>query len=109
MHKRRTLGSLPEVRIALECIVTGREDETLYMPVVRIRRRRQSKRNVERTGRIYGFLRITLSVLMSVATYMFLAPLAYLERGYVAYGGECIVAVIAGIAVFELLKGVIRK
>lgn len=109
MHKRRTLGYLPEVRFALECIVTGREDETLYMPVVRVRRRRQSKRETERTGRIYGFLRITLSVLMSLAVYMFLAPLAYLERGYMAYGGECIIAVIAGISVFELLKGVIRK
>ena len=109
MHKRRTLGSLPEVRIALECIVTGREDETLYMPVVRVRRRRQSKRKTERTGRIYGFLRVTLSVLMSVAVYAILAPLAYMERGYEAYGGECIVAFIAGIAVFEMFKGVIRR
>lgn len=109
MHKRRTLGGLPEVRIALERIVTGREDETLYMPVVRVRRRRQSKRRTERTGWIYGFLRVTLSVLMSVATYMFLAPLACLERGYMAYGGECIIAAIAGIAVFEFLKGVIRR
>ncbi|CUP47599.1 hypothetical protein [Hungatella hathewayi] len=109
MHKRRTLGGLPEVRIALECIVTGREDETLYMPVVCVRRRRKSKRKAERTGRVYGFLRVTLSVLMSTAVYTFLAPLAYLERGYVAYGGECIVAIMAGIAVFELLKGVIRR
>lgn len=109
MHKRRTLGDLPEVRIALECIVTGREDEALYMPVVRVRRRRKNKRKTERTGRIYGFLQVTLSVLMSVAVYTFLAPLAYIERGYTAYGGECIVAAVAGIAVFELLKGVIRK
>ena len=109
MYKRRTLGDLPEVRIALERISTGRGDETLYMPVVRVRRRRKNKRETERTGRVYGFLQVILSVFMSAAIYMFLAPLAYIERGYMAYGGECFAAAAAGIITYEILKGTLRN
>ena len=45
-------------------------------------------------------IRLASAVWVTAATYMWLAPLAYLERGYAAYGGECLAAVLAGVSVF---------
>ncbi|GEM_PF-5338514 len=42
--------------------------------------------------------KIIISMLAGYAVYAFFAPLAYIERGYVAFGGECILAIVASMA-----------
>lgn len=109
MQNRRLLEGMREVRITLECFHTGRGDEKLYVPVVRVRRRRKTKGKTKRAWRVYRFLQISTAVLMAAAVYMFLAPLAYMERGYMAYGGEYFAAAAAGIAVYGIWKGVFNR
>lgn len=43
--------------------------------------------------------KIIISILAGYAVYAFFAPLAYIERGYVAFGGECILAIVASMAI----------
>ena len=45
-------------------------------------------------------IKLAATAWVMISVYMWLAPLAYLERGYVAYGGECLAAVLAGVSVF---------
>lgn len=47
--------------------------------------------------------KLIISVLAGYAVYALLAPFAYIERGYVAFGGECILGIIASLAVGFLL------
>lgn len=69
---------------------------------------------MKRTGGSGGFMstmkhtrqtlrRLVAAVWVTAATYIWLAPLAYLERGYEAYGGECLVAVLAGVVTYYLM------
>ena len=48
-------------------------------------------------------LKITASVGTGYSAYSFLSKIAYEERGYHAYGGECIIAVIATMAMLIYL------
>lgn len=49
-------------------------------------------------------IRLAASVWVTAATYMWLAPLAFMERGYQAYGGECLAAAMAGMASYFILR-----
>lgn len=48
-------------------------------------------------------LKITASVGTGYLAYSFLSKIAYEERGYYAYGGECLMAVIIGLAMLFYL------
>lgn len=101
---KRPLGDLPKVRISMECITTGRgAEERLYMPVVHVRRRRKQEKT-QTAGRFYGLIHIILSIMMVAAIYLILSPYAYIERGYQAYGGECIAALAAGLITYQVLR-----
>ena len=51
-----------------------------------------------------AIIRLSSAMWMTIATYMWLAPLAYLERGYMAYGGECLVAVLVGMVTYYSVR-----
>lgn len=49
-------------------------------------------------------IRLVASVWVTAATYMWLAPLAYMERGHQAYGGECLAALMTGMVTYYILR-----
>lgn len=48
-------------------------------------------------------VRLTVSVLVAMVAYLFLAPLAYAERGYHAIGGEWILVIVVFGFVYQAL------
>ena len=98
---------VPEMRIVVEHIHVFKDtEERIYMSVLP-KRTGRAKENAE--NKTYRFLWIICTLLLSVgmmaAVYLLLAPVAYAERGYIAYGGECVVAVAAGLLTLLVLKG----
>lgn len=50
-----------------------------------------------------GLIKTTLALGGGWLTYCLLAPVAYAERGYLAFGGECALAVIASLVLMWAL------
>lgn len=67
-----------------------------------IERRNDSSGFINKVGQ--AVIRLAASVWVTAATYMWLAPLAFMERGYQAYGGECLAAAMAGMATYYILR-----
>ena len=48
---------------------------------------------------LISILKAFVSVLSGLFIYSLLAPIAYADRGYMAYGGECVLAILVTILV----------
>ena len=62
---------------------------------------------------IHRFIVIVTSVMIGAGTYFALAPVAYAQRGYQAYGGEVMLAVAVTVTAaytgFKILRYLRRK
>ena len=52
---------------------------------------------------LIGCLKIAASVGFGYLIYSLLAPIAYAERGYMSYGGECLLAMVATVFMGKFL------
>lgn len=100
-------GNVPEMRIVVEHIYVFKDtEERIYLPVLPECAER-AKKNAK--DKIYRFLWLICVLLISLCmmgvAYLLLAPGAYAERGYMAYGGECLEAMAAGLITLIVLVG----
>lgn len=58
---------------------------------------------------IHMIFRILLSAVVTLLFGAWATHIAYLERGYVAYGGECLLTIVVFLATFEVLGLIKRK
>lgn len=105
--KKFKSGNVPEMRIIVEHIHVFKDTENrVYMPVLPERTERAEKKTKDKTYRLLRIIcTLVFSVCMAISVYLLLAPAAYEQRGYMAYGGECLVAVAAGLFTLIFLKG----
>lgn len=103
----RNSKKVPEMRIIVEHIHVFKDTENrIYMPVLPERAGWAKKETKDMACRLLKIMcTLVLSLIMMFAVYVLLAPEAYAERGYIAYGGECLVAAAAGIFTLLILKG----
>lgn len=52
---------------------------------------------------------IIISIIFTATSYCILSLYAFYERGYKAYGGECLAAVAIGFFCFWYLRGYIKR
>lgn len=99
---------MQEVRVTLECVYPRRiTGWRIYLPTVQVRHKGKSRKRWAHRVRVE--LGMVLQALaMAVCSYHVLAYMAYSERGYHAYGGECLAAVVFGVCMYLILKEVGR-
>lgn len=52
---------------------------------------------------LIAIAKVVASVGFGYLIYLLLAPVAYAERGYMAYGGECVLAIVIGFLMMWVL------
>ncbi len=99
---------MQEVRVRVEHIHVIRLDRPrrLYLSVLqKAHKKIEDRRRACRvSGKIDSITDAILAVQVTITTYICLGIPAYLERGYLAYGGEVIGGVAAGILTWKLLR-----
>ncbi len=100
--KTGKMGVLCKMRDKMERVFFGKDSETgLHMPVLQMRdtMAKAAKRLFRSRAAV-----IVVSAVMMTGVYRFCAVLAYLERGYKAYGGECLAAMAAGVLTYKAVS-----
>lgn len=97
---------MQEMRDRMERVQEPEEKRLLYMPQMSDRGRKcvHKRRTCSRLRRWAKTLPVIMSLLVTAATYLNLAVMAYESRGYFAVGGELMISLVMGFFSYQYLK-----
>ena len=100
--QKRKVGILHKLRDGVEYIFNSRYSGTgLYLSVLYLQEEAAHAAQTFFRSRGLSFI---AAITMMVSVYQYCATLAYLERGYKAYGGECLVALVSGALAYRAVS-----